>query len=118
MYSRFKPCLKTKKQAYCACSFYMRVNNKDPEFVFIDFCYSDNVDVPIYEPRHFKNASALITSDVDCSTVLTDESASESEWAKVPVNFRYFQCAQLKSPCKQYLVKKKTRKIYFLFKID
>ena len=104
VYSRFKYCKKTSRTAYCLCSVYIRVNNADPYFAFIDFCLAPS-RTPLYllNFQHFRSPHETEYKDLDCSAQIIDEN-NEAEWASVKTSFKHFKCARLVDDCTKYVV--------------
>lgn len=104
VYSQYRPCQKTSKIEYCACSLYIRVNDQDPHYAFIDFCSSSIFDPPILHFRQYKDVNQTPYSTLDCSYVIRDPD-NQMEWNNVNVTFDYFKCAKLDAPCDTYIIR-------------
>ena len=101
--SQYRLCRYTNKKEYCSCSLYIRVNNTDPHFAFIDFCQAEDGSLEHLKFKHFKHPSDEDYPTLDCDTVVRDPN-NENEWKDVPVSFKYFKCAKLASICNNYVV--------------
>lgn len=104
--SQYRTCRYTLKKKYCACSLYIRVNNTEPHFAFIDFCEAETTNSLKFKyfnhPNDFNNKTYEYPL-LDCNSTV-DNPNSYTEWNKVPTSFKYFQCAKLKSSCNKYAV--------------
>ena len=101
--SQYRLCRYTNKKEYCSCSLYIRVNNTDPHFAFIDFCQGEDGSMEDLKFKHFKHPSDKDYPHLDCDTVVRDPN-NDNEWKDVPVSFGYFKCAKLASICNNYAV--------------
>jgi len=104
--SQYRYCRYTLKKKYCTCSLYIRVNNTEPHFAFIDFC--QDVTNNGLNFKYFKHPSDIDKDTyeyplLDCNATIESPN-SYSEWDKVKTSFKYFQCAKLKSSCTKYAV--------------
>lgn len=88
------------------CSVYIRVNNADPYFAFIDFCLAPSKP-PMYllNFQHFRSPHEAETyQELDCSYGIKDEN-DEDEWELVEPTFKHFKCARLLyDDCTKYVV--------------
>lgn len=106
--SKYKRC-KNRTDNLCNCAVYMRIDDKNPKYAFIDFCYSNPNTAK--ELKYFDNdliqKGVLNTGDfplLNCNKTISNE-WNEKEWLNVSLYQRYFQCAKLiTSQCETYLV--------------
>jgi len=101
--SQYRLCRYTNKIKYCACSLYVRVNNTDPHFAFIDFCQGVDGSMEDLKFKHFKHPRDKVYPKLNCGAVVRDPN-NDNEWKDVPVSFNYFKCAKLTSACNDYAV--------------
>ena len=102
--SQYRQCRYSYKKEYCVCSLYIRVNNTNPHFAFIDFCKMENETAHALQFRHFQRPNSSYYPNLDCNTRIRDPN-NDQEWNNVPVSFTYFKCAKLVSSCNNYVVK-------------
>lgn len=96
------------------CSVYIRVNNADPYFAFIDFCLAPS-KTPMYllNFQQFRSPhESEIYQELDCSNVIIDEN-NEDEWESVKPTFKHFKCARIFDGCTKYVV---SRFIYIYYR--
>ena len=101
--SKFRPCFHSEKSHYCTCSLYIRVNNADPHFAFIDICNEDDDAIENLKFRFFKDPSIKDYPPLNCNKKINDPD-NENEWKNIPISFNYFKCAKLESECNKYMV--------------
>ena len=93
----------------CNCAVYIRVNDNNPSYAFIDHCGGASTSIN-NRFRYFNNSlkNDLKKKDVlpylDCENEIENENDLD-EWKKIPLRFN-FKCAKLKSsPCAEnYMV--------------
>ena len=96
-----------KKVSYCTCGMYMRVNNTDPHYVYIDFCETrelnrENIKLKYYNHIMYEKEKFL---DLECSQRISNEDNLD-EWNSVPLENKYFKCANVSSEfCQTYVVR-------------
>ena len=104
-----------KRPSYCTCGLYIRVNNRDEKdhFAFIDICEQQTFDLDNDLKFRYYNSESFANNhyeDLDCSSVV-DKEEDDKKWDKVPVSFKYFKCAQLKTSdqnfCSTFIVSEK-----------
>ena len=84
---------------------YLRVNNANPHYAFVDFCSSNSSNSDNLKFRYFLKPTDNkgYYSFLNCSQTITDEN-NEQQWQTVPTSFDYFKCAKLKDECDKFIV--------------
>ena len=118
---KYKTCVHNK-EALCECAFYVRVNDVEPSYAFVDHC----VKSPYlnHELSYFDKDTEDFPL-LNCNYLILNE-MSEVEWESVPLSRGYFQCARLISSlsAETYVLKttydatNKSVKIKFTVKSD
>ena len=81
----------------CNCGVYVRINNNDPRFVFIDHCDASpsiNKQFSYFDKTFTSNLRTADLPLLDCNYTITNDN-SVAEWSAIPVSRNYFQCARL-----------------------
>ena len=107
MTSKFEKCGKTE---LCTCGLYLRVNDTNPSYAFIDKCSRDpfnNDKFKYYDDS--LNMKSLLNDDhplISCDSFV--ENMNEIDWENIALDRIFFKCVQLKSKANKintYVVK-------------
>lgn len=115
-------CNKMNSNKMCACALYIRIDDSDPHYIFLDHC-NGNPKAHANGLNYFDNSRVKAVSKgdikkVDCSRTIYNDN-DEKEWNKIPIFEKYFQCARLNSsPCETYVVKATYKNKFVKTKID
>ncbi len=96
-----------KAVSYCTCGMYIRVNNTHPHYVYIDVCETrewsrEMLKLKYYDQTMHENETFL---DLNCSQRIANENDLD-EWNGVPLENKYFKCADVSSEfCQTYVVR-------------
>ena len=95
MTSKFEKCGKTE---LCTCGLYLRVNDTNPSYAFIDKCSRD----PFNNDRFkYFDANLTVASLNDNHPLIECDSLAENmhniDWESLALDRNFFKCVQLKS---------------------
>jgi hypothetical protein len=96
--SKFEKCGKNGQDDLCTCGIYIRVNDSNPSYAFIDKCSRDP-----FNNNRFKYFDANLTvaslNDnhplIECDSLA--ENMNEIDWESLALDRNFFKCIQLKS---------------------
>ncbi len=92
-----------KKTSYCTCGMYIRVNNKDPHYVYIDICEQRIMNKQNLKLKYYNRDNKFL--DLNCSQAISNENDLDEWNRKIPIQNKHFRCADVSSEfCKTYVV--------------
>ncbi len=101
-------CNKAISDKQCACAFYIRVDDYDPRYLFIDHCDSApraHLELKYFDKDEVKTLKRGDFPRINCSQPIYNDN-NETEWRSIPLFKKYFQCGKLvSSPCNTLVVR-------------